>query len=161
MDEICSGRNSSGRLTRTLRNVVLLRPVKASASERAEPTTAPPSNGIASRAAKTADFVRNLAEGVLLCFAEVAFAAFAINVDEVNGVEFWNVEINHPCSATLADTDRRESHAGLAEATASTHDISLLGLSGEVELEVDVVIVRKPEDRSRELRRFDKYHMTG
>ena len=69
---------SSGRLTRTLRNVVLLRPVKASASERAEPTTAPPSNGIASRAAKTADFVRYLAEGVLLCFAVVAFAAFAI-----------------------------------------------------------------------------------
>jgi hypothetical protein len=28
-------------------------------------------------------------------------------------------------------------------------------------LEVDVVIVRKPEDRSRELRRFNKYHMTG
>ena len=161
MDEICSGRNSSGRLTRTLRNVVLLRPVKASASERAEPTTAPPSNGIASRAAKTADFVRNLAEGVLLCFAEVAFAAFAINVYEVNGVEFWNVEINHPCSATLADTDRRESHAGLAEATASTHDIALLRLSSKIDLEVNIVIIGKTKNSLGELRRFNEDHMTG
>jgi len=82
-------------------------------------------------------------------------------VDEVDGVEFRNVEVNHPCATALADTDRRESHAGLAEATASSHDIPLLGLSGEVELEVDVVIVRKPEDRSRELRCFNKYRMTG
>jgi hypothetical protein len=114
-----------------------------------------------SRAAKIADFVRNLAKGVLLRFGEVAFAAFAINVDEVDGVEFWDVEINHPCSATLADTDRRESHAGLAEATASTHDIALLRLSSKVELEISIVIIGKAKKGLGELRRFNEDHMTG
>jgi hypothetical protein len=54
-----------------------------------------------SRAAKIADFVRNLAEGVLLRFGEVAFAAFAINVDEIDGFVFRNVKMNHPRASAL------------------------------------------------------------
>ena len=101
MEEICSGRRSSGRLTLTLRKVVLLRPASESARERAETTTAQPSKGMPSRAAKIADFVRNWAEGVLLRFGEVAFAAFAINVDEIDGFVFRNVKINHPRASAL------------------------------------------------------------
>ncbi len=131
MEEICSGRRSSGRLTLTLRKVVLLRPASESARERAEPTTALPSKGMPSRAVKIAGFVRNLAEGVLLRIGEVAFAAFAINVEKIDGFVFRNVKINYPRVSTLADPNGGKAHAGLAESTASTHDIALPRLSAD------------------------------
>jgi hypothetical protein len=99
-----------------------------------------------SRAAKIADFVRNLAEGVLLRFGEVAFAAFAIDVDEVDGFVFRNVKINHPRATALADANGGKAHAGFAESTASTHDIALLRLSSKVELEVGIVIIGKTKN---------------
>jgi len=161
MEEICSGRRSSGWFTLTLRKVVLLRPASESARERAEPTTAPPSKGMPSRAAKIADFVRNLAEGVLLRFGEVAFAAFAINVDEIDGFVFRNVKINHPRAAALADANRGKAHAGFAESAASAHDIALLRLSSKVELEISIVIIGKTKNGLGELGRFNEHHMTG
>ena len=161
MEEICSGRRSSGCLTLTLRKVVLLRPASESARERAEPTTAPPSKGMPSRAAKIADFVRNLAEGVLLRFGEVAFAGFAINVDEIDGFVFRNVKINHPRASALADANGGKAHTGFAESAASTHDIALMRLSSKVDLEVSIVIIGKTKNSLCELRRFNKEHMTG
>ena len=138
----------------------MLRPASESARERAEPTTAPPSKGMPSRAAKIADFVRNLAKGVLLRFGVVAFAAFAINVDEVDGFVFRNVKINHPRASALADANGGKAHAGFAESTASTHDIALLRLSSKIDLEVNIVIIGKTKNGLGELRRFNEDHMT-
>ena len=138
----------------------MLRPASESARERAEPTTAPPSKGMPSRAAKIADFVRNLAKGVLLRFGEVAFAAFAINVDEVDGFVFRNVKINHPRASALADANGGKAHAGFAESTASTHVIALLRLSSKIDLEVNIVIIGKTKNGLGELRRFNEDHMT-